>query len=196
MYHYVIFSSRIRNWWVIVSFRLLILKYKAVTSVRQMLVYHFISCAIFTTCQRTYGQVMFPIMSVILFRGFHVNFTHNTLNLTPVARWKHEIHSEYNWHLHEFIPRKIHGWQTGQWSVVLRLNINCKCSLKMGYYIRGSCILMRWSDSLHLAAHYGYSLDIGNTGLSALMNIDEQVHNWYLTIPPPPSKPQLQPAQT
>ena len=37
---------------------------------------------------------------------------------------------------------------------------------------------MKWSDSLHLVAHYGYILDIGNTdGLTALMNIHEQVHN-------------------
>ena len=42
---------------------------------------------------------------------------------------------------------------------------------------------MRLSIDLHLVAHYGYSLAIWNTvglvpyGLSALMNINEQVHN-------------------
>ena len=41
--------------------------------------------------------------------------------------------------------------------------------------------VMRWSDGLHLVAHHGYDLDIGNTdGLSALMNINEQVHNVIL----------------
>ena len=48
----------------------------------------------------------------------------------------------------------------------------------MGYYITGSCILMRWSYSLHLVAQYCYDIDIGNTdGLTALMNINEQMHN-------------------
>ena len=60
-------------------------------------------------------------------------------------------------------------------------HVNCRVLSQEGVvevYIRGSCILMRWSDNLHLVAHYGYSLDIGNTdGLTALMNIHEQVHN-------------------
>ena len=53
-----------------------------------------------------------------------------------------------------------------------------RASLKAGYYVRVSCILMRWSDGLHLVAHYCYDLDIGDTdGLSALINFNEQVNN-------------------
>ena len=56
--------------------------------------------------------------------------------------------------------------------------MNWEHSLKTGYYVRGSCILMRWSDGIHLVAHNGYDLDIGNTDrLSALINLNEQVHN-------------------
>ena len=38
---------------------------------------------------------------------------------------------------------------TGQWSICW-LTSNWECSLKMGYYIRGSCILMRWITGLDL----------------------------------------------
>ena len=41
----------------------------------------------------------------------------------------------------------------------------------MRYYIRGSCILVIWSYGLHLVTH---------SGLSALMNFNEQVHNMIL----------------
>ena len=44
--------------------------------------------------------------------------------------------------MHEFIPKKIHQTHTGSWSLVkLKSTVS-----KTGYYIRASCILMRWPD--------------------------------------------------
>ena len=84
-----------------------------------------------------------------------------------------------------WVPRKMNGWNIGQLSIVLRLNINWEYSLKTGYYIRGSCILMRWSDGLHLVVQYGYSLDIGNTvGLVPLwILMSRPVHNNVIPWP-------------
>ena len=48
--------------------------------------------------------------------------------------------------------------------LLLRLNVTEALS-KMGYYIRGSSILMRWSYSLHLGRDTAVcGLYIGNTG--------------------------------
>ena len=54
--------------------------------------------------------------------------------------------------MREFIPKRIHQTHTGSWSLV---NWDM-----MRYYIRGSCILMRWPDGL----------DIGN-GLGQVQRI-------------------------
>ena len=54
--------------------------------------------------------------------------------------------------MHEFIPKRIYIyiWMANRPVVLLlRLNIT-ECSLKIGHYIRGSCILMRLSYGLHL----------------------------------------------
>ena len=45
--------------------------------------------------------------------------------------------------------REYISWHTGQWSVLVNW-VKWGCSLKMGYYIRGSCILMRWLYGLDL----------------------------------------------
>ena len=49
---------------------------------------------------------------------------------------------------------------------------------KMGYYIRDSCILMRWSCSLHFGQGMVVcGLDIENTVAKGIMNINEEVLN-------------------
>ena len=63
----------------------------------------------------------------------------------------------------ECIPKRIHQTQTGWLSLV-----NWEHFLKMGYYIRGTCILMRWPDSL----------DIEN----GLGDLGKRVQTWYLRV--------------
>ena len=47
--------------------------------------------------------------------------------------------------MHEFIPKRIHQTHTGLWSLV-----NWLKGTMTKYYIRGSCILMRWPDGLDI----------------------------------------------
>ena len=110
--------------------------------------------------------------------------THTTTHL--LCNESMREHGECNCHLCEFTQRKIHGWQKGQWSVVLRLNV--KFESAPSRWILMSRYTMWYPNTTH---RWGVSIDHNSPHRIKLLQLVQDLFNfyWFDMTPHPPTHP-------